>query len=51
MITALKTVGYDGVISIEHEDAMMSVKEGLEKAISLLLNVIVFEQPGEMWWA
>lgn len=51
MITALKTVGYDGVISIEHEDAMMSVKEGLEKAVALLKNVIVFEQPGEMWWA
>ena len=51
MITALKTVGYDGIISIEHEDSMMSVKEGLEKAIALLKRVIVFEQPGEMWWA
>lgn len=51
MITALGTVGYNGSISIEHEDSMMSVKEGLEKAISLLKNVIVFEEPGEMWWA
>ena len=34
MISTLKTVGYDGVISIEHEDALMSPKEGLEKAIS-----------------
>ncbi len=51
MVTALKTVGYDGVMSIEHEDSMMSVKEGLEKAIALLKNVLVYEQPGEMWWA
>ena len=51
MVTALKTAGYDGVMSIEHEDSMMSVKEGLEKAIALLKNVLVYEQPGEMWWA
>ena len=51
IISTLKAVGYDGAISIEHEDALMSPKEGLEKAIALLKNSIIYEQPGQMWWA
>jgi len=51
IISTLKTVGYDGPISIEHEDGLMSPKEGLEKAIALLKKAIIFEQPGAMWWA
>ncbi len=51
MISALQTVGYDGAISVEHEDGMMSVNEGLEKAVQLLNRVIVRERAGEMWWA
>jgi sugar phosphate isomerase/epimerase len=35
-VSALRLVGYDHVISIEHEDAMMSVDEGLVKAITVL---------------
>lgn len=51
MVTALKTNGYDGVLSIEHEDSMMSIQEGLEKAIAVLKDVLIFENAGEMWWA
>jgi sugar phosphate isomerase/epimerase len=51
MISMLKTVGYDDVISIEHEDSLMSPQEGLRKAISFLKEVLVFEKPGAMWWA
>jgi len=51
MVSMLKTVGYDGVISIEHEDGLMSIDEGLSKAIEFLKNVIIFEQPAAMWWA
>lgn len=51
IISTLKAVGYDGAISIEHEDALMSITEGLTKAITLLKDVIIFESPGEMWWA
>ena len=51
IISTLKAVGYDGAISIEHEDALMSPKEGLEKAIAFLKNVIIYENAGEMWWA
>ena len=51
IISTLKAVGYDGVISIEHEDAIMSAKEGLEKAIAFLKEVLIYENAGEMWWA
>lgn len=51
IISMLKTVGYDDVISIEHEDALMSAEEGLQKAISFLKDVLIFEKAGEMWWA
>ena len=48
--STLKAVGYDGVISIEHEDSLMSPKEGLEKAVKFLREVIIYENAGEMWW-
>lgn len=51
IISTLRTVGYDGVISIEHEDSLMSVNEGLQKAIAFLKGVITFEGTAEMWWA
>lgn len=51
MISTLKMIGYDGAISIEHEDALMSIDEGLSKAVEFLKEVIVFEKPAEMWWA
>ena len=51
IISTLKAVGYDGAISIEHEDALMSSKEGLEKAVTFLKETIIYEQPADMWWA
>ncbi len=51
MISALKMVGYDDVLSIEHEDSLMSVNEGLKKAIRMLNEVMTFEKTGGMWWA
>ncbi len=51
IISNLRMVGYDDVLSIEHEDSLMSNTEGLEKAISFLKEVMVFEDLGEMWWA
>ena len=50
ILSQLLVVGYDGTISIEHEDSLMSAKEGLEKAITFLKDKIVYEKPGEMWW-
>ncbi|MBQ3225634.1 MAG: sugar phosphate isomerase/epimerase [Clostridia bacterium] len=50
IISALKMVGYDGAISIEHEDGLMSSNEGLEKAVAFLKEVLIYENSGEMWW-
>lgn len=51
MISVLRAVGYDYVISIEHEDMLASVDEGLGKAISLLKGALFKEKLSEMWWA
>lgn len=51
IISTLKAVGYDGAISIEHEDALMSIDEGLQKAVEHLKGIIIYENPAEMWWA
>jgi sugar phosphate isomerase/epimerase len=51
IISALRMVGYDFVISIEHEDAMMSTDEGLAKGIALLKDAGISESAGELFWA
>ncbi len=51
IVSALRLVGYDYVISIEHEDGLMSTDEGLAKAVRLLQEAAIFERPGEMYWA
>lgn len=51
MISTLRMVGYDYVMSIEHEDALASVDEGLARAVSFLQDVLLVEQPADMWWA
>ena len=51
MFSALRVVGYDDVISIEHEDSMMTVNEGLQKSIAFLKETMMFEKKGGMWWA
>jgi sugar phosphate isomerase/epimerase len=50
-VSALRVAGYDGVLSIEHEDALASVDEGLGKAVEVLQRVLLREPPSEMWWA
>src|SRR6187549_2203972 len=41
IISNLRMVGYDHVISIEHEDGLMSGDEGLKKAIETLRGVVI----------
>ena len=50
IFSTLKMIGYDGTISIEHEDSLMSVDEGLKKAINFLRETIIFENSSESWW-
>jgi Sugar phosphate isomerases/epimerases len=51
VVSALRLAGYDGALSIEHEDALMSPREGLGKAISLLKDALIAEPAGEAYWA
>jgi sugar phosphate isomerase/epimerase len=52
VVSNLRLVGYDKVLSIEHEDSLMTPDEGLSKAIALLKNVMIREpKPGGMFWA
>ena len=51
IISQLRLTGYDHVISIEHEDGLMSQNEGLTKTVDALKQIIIFEKPGEMYWA
>jgi sugar phosphate isomerase/epimerase len=50
-VSALRVVGYDGVLSIEHEDGLASIEEGLSRAAEVLRAVVLREAPPEMWWA
>ena len=51
IMSAFRLIGYDHVVSIEHEDALMSSDEGLAKAVAVLKEACMFEPPGEMFWA
>lgn len=51
IMSALRTYNYDYVVSIEHEDGMMSVDEGFARAVKNLDAVLIREDAGEMWWA
>ena len=50
-ISTLSMIGYDGVISIEHEDSLMSVEDGLEKAAAFLSRILIRKKLAAMWWA
>ncbi|GAC44409.1 sugar phosphate isomerase/epimerase family protein [Paenibacillus popilliae] len=50
IVSALRLVGYDDVVSIEHEDGLMSIDEGFTKAVQNLQPLLMKEPLGEMWW-
>jgi sugar phosphate isomerase/epimerase len=39
MLTALRNAGYDGTVSLEHEDRLLDVEDGLARGVELLLRV------------
>ena len=52
IVTALRLVGYDRVMSIEHEDSLLSIDEGLAKAVAFLKPLLLSTpKPGKMAWA
>jgi len=52
LVSNLRLCGYDKVLSIEHEDSVMSIDEGLCKAVTFLQDIIIVEpKPTTMSWA
>jgi sugar phosphate isomerase/epimerase len=50
-ISALRMTGYDGVLSVEHEDSLMTPREGLEKGVRFLQSILLQEAKGRVTWA
>ncbi len=48
--STLRMFGYDDVLSIEHEDSLMSPEEGLTKAAQFLRELVIEQQPTAAWW-
>lgn len=51
IVSALRMVDYDYVLSIEHEDSLLSLEEGFTKAVSFLKDIMITQPRGEVWWA
>jgi sugar phosphate isomerase/epimerase len=49
-VSTLRMYGYDYVLSIEHEDTLMSPEEGLTKAANFLNDLVIRENPATPWW-
>jgi sugar phosphate isomerase/epimerase len=50
-VSTLRMIGYDGVLSVEHEDSLMTAREGLEKGVRFLQSIVLQEAKGEVTWA
>ena len=51
ILSALRMAGYDDVLSIEHEDALLSIDEGFRKGVAFLRSVMASEPPlAAAWW-
>jgi len=51
IFSTLRAIGYNGAVSIEHEDSLVNRFEGLEKAVRVIRDSLIFEEKTEMWWA
>jgi DNA-(apurinic or apyrimidinic site) lyase len=51
IVSTLRMVGYDGALSIEHEDSLTSPTEGLEKAVDVLGRAVFETTAGDAYWA
>jgi sugar phosphate isomerase/epimerase len=49
-VSTLRMFGYDYVLSIEHEDSLMSPEEGLSKAAAFLNQIVIRDPAAAPWW-
>jgi len=50
LISELRLAGYDGALSIEHEDSLMSINEGFTKAVAFLKQSVITDPATQAWW-
>ncbi len=50
-VSTLRLYGYDGTLSIEHEDSLLSPEEGLTKAARFLNEIVISQPAATAWWA
>jgi sugar phosphate isomerase/epimerase len=48
-VSALRLVGYDDVVSIEHEDPLIDPDEGFASAVDTLRRVMIQKPPAVLW--
>ncbi len=51
LISELRLAGYDGALSIEHEDSILSINEGFTRAVDFLADSVLTEDRTTPWWA
>ena len=50
LVAVLRSVGYDGVLSIEHEDPLAPILEGLQRTVRLLRDALWHEPSASLSW-
>lgn len=50
-VSTLRMCGYDGALSMEHEDSLMTPQEGLRKGVEFLQSILIREPKGKVTWA
>lgn len=51
IFSELRKTGYNGTVSIEHEDSLIGRMEGLKKAAALMKECLIGDEKTEIWWA
>lgn len=49
VITALRLIGYEGILSLEMESEYIEIEEGLEKAAAFINPMLLKNPPGPAW--
>jgi sugar phosphate isomerase/epimerase len=49
-VSTLRMFGYDHLLSIELEDSLLALEEGLSKAAHFLQDVVINQPPAAAWW-
>jgi sugar phosphate isomerase/epimerase len=50
LAAVLRTVGYEGVVSIEHEDPLAPIMEGLQRTVEVLRSALWHEPSASLSW-